>query len=316
MKSNDISTGSKPAVRHHIQRKDWLKTPAGDARGYIDPHTLRELWFHTGTRCNLGCWFCLEGSGPKADRIEFLTYDDSRRFIDEAVELGVEQFCFTGGEPFVNIEMIAILDYALQFRPCLVLTNGTSPLRKQMKEIYALADKPNPLKFRVSLDFPDAERHDEGRGGGSFDLAVDSLKKLHRAGFAVSIARHAEQGESVQEVNEQFARIFDRAGLPPDTNIIAFPELYKPGDQVEVPHITENCMTTYKNERSRADFMCAFSKMIVKIDGRARVYACTLVDDDTDYALGETLRESMEVRVMLKHHRCYACFAAGASCSE
>jgi len=52
--------------------------------------------------------------------------------------------------------------------------------------------------------------------------------------------------------------------------------------------------------------------MIVKKDGQMRVYACTLVDDDSDYDLGESLQESKNIRVMLKHHRCYSCFAQGA----
>lgn len=57
-------------------------------------------------------------------------------------------------------------------------------------------------------------------------------------------------------------------------------------------------------------------RMIVKIQGRIGVYACTLVDDDPDYDLGATLIESLNVRVALKHHRCYSCFAQGATCSE
>jgi len=56
--------------------------------------------------------------------------------------------------------------------------------------------------------------------------------------------------------------------------------------------------------------------MVVKSNGRMRVYACTLVDDDEDYDLGDTLAESLKPRIRLKHHRCYACFAFGASCSE
>jgi hypothetical protein len=47
-----------------------------------------------------------------------------------------------------------------------------------------------------------------------------------------------------------------------------------------------------------------------------RVYACTLVDDDERYDLGSNLRAAMGQRIMLAHHRCYACFAFGASCSE
>ena len=75
-------------------------------------------------------------------------------------------------------------------------------------------------------------------------------------------------------------------------------------------------MTTYKTEKARDQIMCNFSKMVVKKGGRMRVYACTLVDDDEDYDLGGSLAEAMDIRVMLKHHRCYTCFAEGASCSE
>jgi hypothetical protein len=75
-------------------------------------------------------------------------------------------------------------------------------------------------------------------------------------------------------------------------------------------------MTTYQNEQSRREFMCAFSKMVIKKNGRMRVYACTLVDDDESYDLGGTLAESLGQRIMLHHHRCYSCFAYGASCSE
>jgi len=75
-------------------------------------------------------------------------------------------------------------------------------------------------------------------------------------------------------------------------------------------------MTTYKTAEERDRFMCSFSKMVVKKGGKMRVYACTLVDDDEDYDLGGSLGEAMDVRVMLRHHRCYTCFAAGASCSE
>ena len=55
---------------------DWLVTSSGDPRGYIQPHTLNELWFHTGTACNLACPFCLEGSSPGDNRLERITLAD------------------------------------------------------------------------------------------------------------------------------------------------------------------------------------------------------------------------------------------------
>ncbi|MGB9619871.1 MAG: radical SAM protein, partial [Armatimonadota bacterium] len=111
------------------------------------------------------------------------------------------------------------------------------------------------------------------------------------------------------------ADLFEKAGLPRETPIVKFPDFLPPGSIANVPHITERCMTSYLTAEQRARFMCSYSRMIVKKNSRCGVYACTLVDDDEDFDLGDTLRESLNVRVRLKHHRCYSCFAYGTTCS-
>jgi len=302
--------------RYHISDPAWIKTPSGDPRGYIQPSELKELWFHTGTVCNLSCSFCLEGSKPGDNRIQPITFEEAKRYIDEALSLGVEKFSFTGGEPFVIPDMVQILDYALDHRPCLVLTNATEPLRNRLKEILAFKEKPNPLNFRVSIDSHIADEHDEFRGKGNFKLSLNVLSYLNKAGFGVSVARISKPEEDTEVVNAAYAEIFDEAGLPKDTHLVVFPDFHNPNASPDVPHITENCMTTYTTEETRNAMMCGFSKMIVKKNGRAGVYACTLVDDDDDYDLGDSLKESLDFRIMLKHHRCFSCFANGASCSE
>jgi MoaA/NifB/PqqE/SkfB family radical SAM enzyme len=301
---------------HKNPDTSWLFTSQGEKRGYIQPQLLHELWFHTGTSCNLRCPFCLEGSKPGDDRIQFLTLDDAKPFIEEALELGVDKFSFTGGEPFVNPHFISILDYALERKPCLVLTNATEPLMNQFSQVKLLRDKAHLLSLRVSLDHPDPQKHDESRGRGNFKKALDTLGRLHQEGFVVSIARLMITGEDTPAVDKSYAPFFKQAGVPADINIIKFPEFYTPKSMPEVPEITENCMTTFLNAQQRSDFMCNNSKMIVKQDGLCAVYACTLVDDDPAYILGYTLETAMQARVMLRHHRCYSCFAFGASCSE
>jgi len=301
---------------HHIARPDWLKTPTQDPRGYIQPKTLKELWFHTGTICNLSCPFCLEGSKPGDDRINKVTFEDVKPFIDEALNLGVEKFSFTGGEPFVIKDMVDILDYALDHRPCLVLTNATGPLQRRFEDIQILHNKPNLLSFRVSIDYPDAKKHDASRGQGNFLFSWKMIGELYKNGFSVSIARQQVKGENRGRPDKKYHKYFKQIGLPKETLIISFPDFLTPGAIANVPHITQQCMTRYHTEESRDQFMCNFSKMIVKKDGQMRVYACTLVDDDPDYDIGGSLSESRDVRIMLKHHRCYSCFAQGASCSE
>lgn len=299
-----------------IRTENWNTTPQGERRGYIDPFCLRELWFHTGTACNLQCPFCLEGSGPGDNRLELVKFADVQPYIDEALTLGVEQFSFTGGEPFLAKQLVQMLAYAAQHRPCLVLTNGTEAIQQRMEEVETLLTAPNPIRFRVSIDKPTAAEHDAGRGEGNFAKALQGLKRLHDAGFHVSVARHMDKDENKADIEAAYASLFVKHGLPRDLNIVAFPDFATPGSLPHVPQVTTACMTTYQTEESRKDFMCAFSKMVVKKQGRMRVYACTLVDDDDEYDLGSSLRTSLEERISMKHHRCYSCFAYGASCSE
>ena len=127
-------------------------TAPADATGWIQPHALDELWIHTGTACNLDCPFCLEGSKPGDTRLQRITLADVRPLLDEAVSLNVRQFSFTGGEPFVVKDMVAILEYAASLRPCLVLTNGTAPVVRRMTQIRKLAGTLYPITFRVSID--------------------------------------------------------------------------------------------------------------------------------------------------------------------
>ncbi|MFQ5636179.1 MAG: radical SAM protein [Gammaproteobacteria bacterium] len=295
---------------------DWALTPAGEPRGYIDPHALDELWFHTGTACNLSCPFCLEGSTPGDARLDRITLADARPLMEEAVALGVKQFSFTGGEPFIVKDFVNILAFAAGLKPCLVLTNGTDPVLKRLHHIERLCDSRYPISFRVSVDWPDEHRHDAGRGAGNFVKAFEGMRALHEMGFHVSLARQAEAGEDSAQVDRCYGELLRRHRLPADTRIVAFPDFGVPHAHPERPDVTEACMTRFQTEETRRKFMCAFSKMVIKIRGEMRVFACTLVDDDPAYDLGGSLAEAQNRRIRMRHHRCYACFAHGSSCSE
>src|SRR5689334_21230109 len=112
---------------------------------YVQSDALRELWFHTGTVCNLACPFSLEGSKPGDRRLDRITLSDAKPFIDEAVAIGVEQFSFTGGESFIVKCFVEILRYASLFRPCLVLTNGTDPVLRRLRQITELRTQPHAV---------------------------------------------------------------------------------------------------------------------------------------------------------------------------
>ena len=282
-----------------------------DGIAWIQPQSLETLWFHTGTACNLDCPFCLEGARPGDTRLQRLNLADVQPLVEAALALDVRRFCFTGGEPFVVKDMVAILDHAAAFRPCLVLTNGTAAVVRRLTQIRKLIGTAHPVSFRVSLDHADEARHDADRGAGNFRLALQGLRSLHKLGFAVSVARQMQPGRDEREVDQDFRELFAREGLPVDLPVVSYPDYGLPGTQREVPALTTECLRERQAEDIRRTFMCASSKMVVKQAGRMRIYACALVDDDPRFDQGSSLEEALQPRILLQHHRCHSCVRYG-----
>lgn len=288
-----------------------LMTTKGEPRGYIDFISLKQLWINTGSICNLNCPNCFEESGPKSKRIQTITLDDLRPYLAIAKEQNVPSFGITGGEPFMNTEIMDILEATLSVAPCLVLTNGTKALKHYLPQLALLSpQQKQKLTFRISIDSPDEKAHDTHRGEGSFLMAWQHLKALSSLGFPIAIARQMQQNEDSKQVYNVFQNLLTQYDLPKNTTVVAFPDLAR----TQTPEISENCISTYHTPQSCANFMCATTRMLAKKDNKVSVYACTLVDDDEFFNFGQTLDQALNQRTYLKHKRCFACFSSGVSC--
>jgi hypothetical protein len=259
---------------------------------------LRELWFHTGTACNLECPFCLEGSKPGDTRLERLTLPELKPYFDEAARLGVERFVFTGGEPLIVKDIVKILSHALTLKPCVLLTNGTAPLIKRVHQLELLKQQTHSLSFRVSIDYPDEARHDAGRGWGNFKRALEGIRLLLTAGFEVALVRQSLPGDNRSLIESQFAALLRKHDLPA-LPLQALPDFGRPGRSV-VESLPEGALDL-------KDPMCATSRMVLKKSGALRVYACALTDDDARFDTGATLAASVAVPVCPSHARCIQC---------
>src|SRR5438128_5882305 len=135
---------------------------------------LDELWFQVGgTLCNLECRHCFISCSPTNHAFGFLDLETVRRYLDESVRLGVKEYYFTGGEPFLNRDMVAILELTLRYGPATVLTNGTILKDEWLARLRHAEDTSiYSLEFRVSIDGFIAEDNDLLRGAGSFARAL------------------------------------------------------------------------------------------------------------------------------------------------
>jgi organic radical activating enzyme len=269
---------------------------------------LRELWIHTGTACNLSCPFCHEGSQPGDTRLQALTAQQLAPLLHEAAAAGAERFIFTGGEPLTAREIVPMLCAALALRPTLVLTNGTAPLLRRSQQLAALARQPNPLSFRVSIDFPDEARHDAARGPKNFRKALHGLKLLREAGFDVSVACQRDPAPQA-EVALRFARLFERHGLPATLPLVHLPELGRPFDAG--PPAAPAPERASPAASGTAPPCCSRGRMLLRRDGVLRLQACPLTDDDPRFDLGADLRTALQASVVPVHARCRTCLAEG-----
>ena len=299
--------------------RDAEVTAAGEPRAGVTLQDLRTLWFNTGTLCNLTCGHCYIESSPRNDRLVYLTADEVARYLDEAEGHGwaLEEVGFTGGEPFMNPEIIAMIGDALgRGYRALVLTNAMRPMMKLKAPLLDLkAGYRDRLTVRVSLDHYAKVLHEKERGARTWEAALMGLKWLSDRGFRVHVAGRICWGESAEALRKGYARLFAAETIPIDASdpveLVLFPEM---DATLDVPEITEACWDILGV--SPDQMMCASARMVVKRKGRPRpvVVPCTLLPYDAQFELGETLAEASR-RVRLNHPHCARfCVLGGGSC--
>jgi len=95
---------------NQLQDQDFLEHksfPYSGRGDYLKLDSLKELWLHTNNSCNIACKHCLVNSSPKED--PGVPTEVLQKWIQDGINLGVERFYFTGGEPFYRPDIIDLI---------------------------------------------------------------------------------------------------------------------------------------------------------------------------------------------------------------
>jgi hypothetical protein len=308
--------------------------------GFVDPKysgnrpILEDLWVMQGSICDLRCKHCYTASSPTNNRLQQITSAELRPHLEDATRFGVQKIYFTGGEVFVNEdvlhgraerneEFLSSLRLALEIVPVEILTNGRRYIRNHYAALRDLHERfPGRLTMRITLESPNQAEHDAIRGRTTFAQTVETVRKLGEMGFVPVIT--AEQPilheEAPEAIRDAYAALFP--GMEIEVNLIE--NMLEMGHQLvgmasdgqqptaEV-FVTTKCFGILN--KSPESLMCHFSRCIQKIDGALRYYPCPVIYDDERFDLGATLEESFR-RIYVGHKNCYDyCLrGAGASC--
>jgi molybdenum cofactor biosynthesis enzyme MoaA len=282
---------------------------------FVPIEHLDELWFQVGgTLCNLTCAHCFISCSPHNKSFGFLPRAEIRRRLEESVPLGVKEYYFTGGEPFLHPELTDILIDTLQFGPATVLTNGTvlkDPWLQRLRE--AEAASPFSLEFRVSIDGCSPESNDPVRGAGTFQRAMRGVQMLVEHGFLPIItAARVWPLEAEQETIAGFLQVLQQHGYArPRLKILPTLQLGAEEQRTHGYLPDERVTREMLNGFDLDQLVCHHSRIVTD----RGVHVCPILIESLDSILGQTLGASL-IPFAVTHGACTTCYQHGAICSN
>jgi MoaA/NifB/PqqE/SkfB family radical SAM enzyme len=130
--------------------------------------------FDITSKCNMGCAYCYNKSGCGTN----VSMDRETLFdiAKELVKLKVFSVCVCGGEPSLHPDFLDLISYL--YKSGIIVSSISNGLCVDDDTVKGMAE--NLALVQVTLDGPNSEYHDELRGKGSFDKAMDTIERLKK----------------------------------------------------------------------------------------------------------------------------------------
>ncbi|HKY33749.1 MAG TPA: radical SAM protein [Candidatus Polarisedimenticolia bacterium] len=290
-------------------------TPAGAA----DRHpgapllALDTLWLQVaGTLCNLQCSHCFISCSPVNHSHAMMTLVSLRPLLEEAASLGVKEYYLTGGEPFLNPEILPILEAVLSQGPATVLTNGLLLRPGTAASLRGLSEAtPYSLDLRISLDGWDAAGNDPIRGEGTFDRIVSGIRNLAKEGLAPVLTVTEACGEAgSRDGRLRFLHLMRTIGLPhPRLKIMPLLRIGAETSRTRA-YLQAESLRGHALTASEAETLACTTGRMATSRG---IFTCPILIEEPAARMGRTLGEAL-APVTLRHAACWTCVAEGLSC--
>jgi len=307
---------SQPAQSTQDSASSWAARAAAThdtAAPRVALHSLDTLWFQVaGTVCNLACTHCFISCSPTNHTHDFLSLEAVQKYLDEGASLGVKEYYFTGGEPFLNPDMEAILEATLKVGPATVLTNGLLLDAERCQRLAKLAAGADySLDLRISLDGYDAATNDPIRGVGTFERILEGALGAERAGLTpVMTVTEVHQENGTNEGRQNFLDLLREQGIArPRLKILP---IFHIGAEAERGGAYESWQRLAEEESSEQGWdhlQCSSCRMVTD----QGVWVCPILVNEPEGRMGETLADTLDSYPM-EHSACWTCHVYGVSC--
>ncbi|MEM8993153.1 MAG: radical SAM protein [Acidobacteriota bacterium] len=279
----------------------------------VELQSLDTLWFQVaGTVCNLACSHCFISCSPTNRTHELLSLAEVEMHLDDALRLGVREYYFTGGEPFLNPDMEAILERTLRQGPANVLTNGLLLDEARCERLAALAAASDySLDLRISLDGYDAESNDPIRGEGTFRRILDGALNSYRAGLnPVMTVTEVHPENASREGRNRFLELLRERGIErPRLKMMPVLQLGAEAERSGAYASWQQLQADAAGNDGWDHLQCSSCRMVTD----QGVWVCPILVNEPEGRMGDRLADTLE-SYPLGHSACWTCHVHGLSC--
>ena len=305
---------SRPNIKRSLTVLDSSPVVMSPDAPELGLEALDTLWLQvTGTLCNIACLHCFISCGPKNHQHEMLTVEQVRNALAEAKKLGVREYYFTGGEPFLHPDIRELITMTLEQGPLNILTNGIlidEEMAIWLGETFLTARY--SLDLRVSLDGSTAADNDKVRGKGTFNRIIAGIERLARHGINPVITVTEVRPEMGQpQARTAFMEFVRSLGLNKPrlkflTPFLIGREVRRTRGYTDDELLHEGDLFPGEEQK----LQCSSCRMVTD-DG---IYPCPLLINVPGAKMGETLVDGLQP-IKLAWQPCYTCHIFGVTCS-
>ena len=261
--------------------------------------SLDTLWFQVaGTVCNLKCTHCFISCSPTNHSHEMLTLAQVRMRLAEAVPLGVREYYFTGGEPFLN--------------PASVLTNGLFLTPERCRRPRELFDESEySLDMRVSIDGYTADVNDPIRGAGTFEKILLGIANLARSGVnpVVTVTEACDEAGTVEGRRHLLDWMRSIGIARPRLKVLSLFRIGAEERRLRAYESWESLRGRRLATEEAEKLQCSSCRMVTS----RGVYVCPILIDEPRALMGMSLGETLRP-FELRYSACFTCHEYGVTC--
>lgn len=135
-------------------------------------------------KCNYRCPFCHNEGQSKMEPRELMTFDNFKKLIDFLKGQPISEINFSGGEPFLNPEIVEMIQYANEYIKCDISCATNLSLISE-RQIKSLAN--TRVKFNIQFPFASSNEFAKSTGTGSLDKVIANIRAVKEEGLRIGL---------------------------------------------------------------------------------------------------------------------------------